>query len=194
MRIHVDTLDNVLTVVDGHVSLQDESRFDRYPDLLLFHSRTLLQERLARRGIDTMVTSLGRFDGEPVYILGAQYPDMTTPQIWIDKETFWPLRLLIPMSDREGNTSILEFRYLLWQKNQKLWYPMRIECYEDDQLIREMTVSQMVVNPSIPDGFFDIEGLAWQYGGDFYREEELPTSDPQDDIQKALDDFKKRYE
>jgi len=193
MRIRVDTLDAMLTIVDGHVAPQDESRFDRYPDLLLFHSRALLQERLSRRGIDTMVTSLGRFEGEPVYILGAQYPDMTTAQIWIDKETFWPLRLLIPLSDGEG-TSMLEFRYLLWQQDRKLWYPMRIECYENDRLIRETVVDEMLVNPSIPDGDFDIEQMAWQYGDGSVQEEALPASDPRDDIQKALDDFKKRYE
>ncbi len=193
-RIHVDTLDDAVTIQDGRVSIQNESRFDRYPDLLLFHSRILLQERLSRRGIDIMESSLGRFEGVPVYILGAQYPDMTTAQIWIDKETFHPLRMLIPMRDAEGNSSILEFRYLLWQRDKKLWYPMRIECYEDENLVREIVVDKMTINPQISDEIFDIKGLRQRYGEESPPGQEMQTTQPQSDIQKTLDDFKKRYE
>jgi len=191
-RIHVDSLDAAVTILDDHVALQDENRFDRYKDLLLFHSRILLQERLSRRGIDTMITSLGRFEEQPVYILGAQYPDMTTAQIWIDKETFWPLRLLIPMTDSDGGVSILEFRYLLWQKHRKLWYPMRIECYENEQLVREMVVEDLTVNPATADEDFDVSLITARYGDADRVEADAPEE--QSDIQKALDDFKRRYE
>ncbi len=194
MRIHVDILDAAVTIIDGRVASQDESRYDRYKDLLLFHSRLLLQERLLRRGIDTMVSSIGRFDGVPVYVLGAQYPDMTAAQVWIEKKTLRPLRLLIPMTDWEGGVSILEFRYLLWQKNGKLWYPMRIECYEGEHLIREMIVEDMDVNPVSADGAFDIDRLKTLYGEETFVEEDLQVPDVQSDIQKALEDFKKRYE
>jgi outer membrane lipoprotein-sorting protein len=191
-RIHVDNLDGAVTIIDDRVALQDENRFDRYKDLLLFHSRLLLQERLSLRGIDTVTTSLGRFDGVPVYVLGAQYPDMTTAQIWIDKETFWPLRLLFPMTDSGGGVSILEFRYLLWQKHRKLWYPMRIECYENEQLVREMVVEDLTVDPQIADGEFDVMMLRARHGDGDHAEEDAP--EVESDIQKALDDFKKRYE
>ena len=194
VRIHVDILDEVVTILDGRVALQNESRYDRYKDLLLFHSRLLLQERLLRRGIDTMVSSLGRFEGVPVYVLGAQYPDMTAAQVWIERKTLRPLRLLIPMTDGEGGVSILEFRYLLWQKNGKLWYPMRIECYEGEQLIRAMIVEDMAVNPVFADGVFDIDRLKTLYREESFVEEDLQAPDVQSDIQKALEDFKKRYE
>lgn len=193
-RIHVDTLDAMVTVLDGHQALQNESRFDRYKDLLLFHSRILLQERLFSRDIDTMVSSLGRFDGVPVYVLGAQYPDMTTAQVWIEKETFHPLRLLIPITDGEGGVSILEFRYLLWQMTRKLWYPMKIECYEGGKLLREMVVEDLVVNPAIADNDFDIGLLKSHYGEEVYTDEDPEAPDVRSDIQKAIEDFKKRYE
>jgi outer membrane lipoprotein-sorting protein len=119
---------------------------------------------------------------------------MTLAQVWIDKETFWPLRLLIPMTDSGGGVSILEFRYLLWQKHQKLWYPMKIECYENEQLVREMVVEDMVLNPSTADEDFDISLLTARYGEAAYPEE-IPEEVPeQSDIQKAIDDFKKRFE
>jgi hypothetical protein len=187
-------LDDAVTIVDNRLALQDESRFDRYKDLLLFHSRILLTDRLSRRGIDTMISSLGRFEGEPVYVLGAQYPDKTMAQIWIEKETFRPLRLLIPMTGTEGSVEMLEFRYLLWQENGKVWYPLRIECYENERLIRMMVVSDMEVDPLIDDEDFDIGFLRAQYGEEAYIEEDLLAPEEEDDIQKALDDFKKRYE
>jgi hypothetical protein len=193
-RIHLDVLDDAVTIVDNRLALQDESRFDRYKDLLLFHSRILLTDRLSRRGIDTMISSLGRFEGEPVYVLGAQYPDKTMAQIWIEKETFRPLRLLIPMTGTEGSVEMLEFRYLLWQENGKVWYPLRIECYENERLIRMMVVSDMEVDPLIDDEDFDIGFLRAQYGEEAYIEEDLLAPEEEDDIQKALDDFKKRYE
>jgi outer membrane lipoprotein-sorting protein len=194
MRIHVDTLDAAVTILDGRVALQNESRYDRYKDLLLFHSRILLQERLLHRGIDTMVSSLGRFDGIPVYVLGAQYPDMTAAQVWIDKESLRPIRLLIPMTDGAGAFSILEFRYLFWQKNGKLWYPMRIECYEGEQLVREMIVEDMTVNPLFADGTFDIGRLKTLYWGGGFVEEDLGASGAQGDIENAVEDFGEPYE
>jgi len=191
-RVHVDSLDAAVTILDDHVAIQNENRFDRYKDLLLFHSRVLLQERLAGRGIDTMVSSLGRFEDVPVYVLGAQYPDMTIAQIWIDKETFRPLRLLIPMSGSGRDVSTLEFRYLLWQKHRKLWYPMRIECYENGQLVREMTAEDLTVDPPIAEGAFDVEALRAQYAEESDAAEEGPED--RSDIQKALEDFKRLYE
>lgn len=193
-RIHVDSLDDVVTIIDDMVSIQKDNLLDRYKDLLLFHSRVLLEERLSKTGIDPMISSLGRFNGVSVYVVGARYPDTTSPQVWLEKESFRPLRLLIPKTDEQGGKSILEFRYLQWQKNNKLWYPMLIQCFSNDRLIREMIVDEMIVNPLIADDRFDIDRLRGEYGMSREVETEATFLDVPSDIQKALDDFKKRYE
>ena len=193
-RIHVETPEGAVTILDGKISAQEENRFDSYTDLLLIRSRVLLQDRLSKIGIDPMVSSLGRLDGVPVYVLGSCYPDMSRSQIWIEKDTFRPLRLLIPEPDGQGGISILEFRYLQWRKNKKLWYPMQIQCYQNKQLIREIIVDEMIMNPLIADEVFDIDRLKAQYGVGVETEKNPAASGESSEIRKALDDFKKRYE
>lgn len=193
-RIHVETLDAALTVVDEKVSAQGETLLDRYIDPLLFNSRVLLQKRLSDSGINPMVSSLGRFDGETVYVLGAHYPDMSLPQLWLDKETFRPIRLLFPNRSGQGGSPGVEFRYLQWQKNRKLWYPMQIQCHQNDRLIREMIVEEMIMNPLISDDVFDIDGLKAQYERADILKNEMPSEEAPSDIQRTLEDFKKRHE
>ena len=193
-RIHVETLDAAVTIFDDRISLQGETLLDRYIDPLLFRSRILLQKRLFDNGINPMVSSLGRFDGVPVYVLGSHYPDMSQPQLWLDKETFLPIRLLIPDPDGQGDVPGLEFRYLQWQKNRKLWYPMKVQCYRNDRLIREMIVEEMVMNPLIPEELFDIDQLRSRYEEADVPENETPPVEVPSDIQRTLDDFKQRYE
>ncbi len=193
-RIHVEALNSAVTILDDKVSIQGETLFDRYIAPLLFHSRILLQKKLSNSGINPMVSSLGRFDGVPVYVIGSHYPDMLQPQLWLDKETFRPVRLLIPDPDGQGGIPGLEFRYLKWQKNRKLWYPMRIQCYQNDRLIREMIVEEIIMNPLIPDNVFDIDGLRAQYEPTDVPGNETPSAEVPSDIQRTLDDFKKRYE
>jgi hypothetical protein len=193
-RIHVDTIDDTITVYDEKVSLDDNNLFDRYKDLLLFRSRLLLQERLTDLGVDIKTTSLGRFEQEPVFILGAQYSDESLPQVWIEKETFRPIRWLIPQADINENTSLFEIRYLQWEQHEGMWYPMRIQCFQDEQLTREIMVNQVAVNAKNSEAVFDIAYLKMRYALEEEPQHETPGSEAKDDIQKVIDDFKKRYE
>ena len=181
-RIHVDTRDDTLTVYDEKVSLDDHHLFDRYKDLLLFRSRVLLQERLATLGVNVGLTSLGRFEQAPVVILGAEYPDESLPQVWIDKQTFRPIRWLIPQTDANENTALFEIRYLQWQQFDGLWYPMQIQCFQDRQLIREMRVQTLAANEAISDDLFDIGYLRARYALQEAPGQDLPVLVPQDDI------------
>jgi hypothetical protein len=193
-RIHVDTIDDTITVYDEKVSLNDDNLSDRYKDLLLFRSRVLLQERLVDLGVDLKMTSLGRFEQRPVFILGAQYPDESLPQVWIEKETFRPIRWLIPQTDATGNNSLFEIRYLQWEQHEGMWYPMQIQCFQDQQLTREILVGQMAVNAVDSETIFDIEYLKMRYALEEEPQHEVPASETKDAIQKVIDDFKKRYE
>jgi hypothetical protein len=53
--------------------------------------REALEAHLRALGIEPRTTSLGRFDGEVVYVLGA--PAEGKPQFWVYKEGFLPARL-----------------------------------------------------------------------------------------------------
>ena len=187
-RIRILSEKGVLTVIDGKTSDEPESPYDHYKDLLLFRSREMLQERLSHLGVDAKISSLGRFQGNPAYVLGAQYPDETFPQVWLDKNTFRPLRWIITSQTQQR----LEVRYLQWQKLEKTWYPMRIEFIADGNLVREIHVENIEVDPSFQKNFFISNNLNHAIPRVLRRTDKWRERGT-DEIQKTIEDFKKIY-
>lgn len=157
-RIHVLSRGTALTIVDGRLETDAETRFDLYKDVLLLRSREMLGERLSRLGVDLRVSSLGRLEDRVVYVVGADYPDETVPQVWIDKETLKPVRWIITrtIEDRPG---FLEVRYLGWGKHGNTYYPRRVEYYQNNRLLRAMENSTIRVDPLFEAELFDIDHL-----------------------------------
>ncbi len=188
-RIRILSDRSVFTVVDGKISDEPENSYDHYKDLILFRSREILQERLSNLGVDVKVTSFGRFQGRPAYVLGAQYPDETLPQVWLDKKTFLPFRWIIT-----GNaTQNLEVLYLDWKKLNRTWYPMRIEFFSNGNLVREIHVQDIKVNPSFQADLFDIQQLKSLYPQDAPAEPKNGDKEELDEVQKTIDEFKNIY-
>lgn len=199
-RILVISKDTALTVIDGKVLAERESWTDHYKDIILYRSRLLLQKRLSSLGVDVSVVSLGRFQGKIAYVIGAQYPDESVPQVWIEKETFRPIRWLItgkndPLYASTGSyKDCLEVRYYDWQQAEKIWYPMSIEFYQNDILIRRIKVDQLTTNPSFSEDLFDIRLLRSLYSSVSPLVQEQQKSESLDEVQKAIEEFKKIYE
>jgi outer membrane lipoprotein-sorting protein len=188
-RIRILSDRSVFTVIDGKISDEPENSYDHYKDLILFRSREILQERLSNLGVDVKVTSFGRFQGRPAYVLGAQYPDETLPQVWLDKKTFLPFRWIIT-----GNaTQNLEVLYLDWKKLNRTWYPMRIEFFSNGNLVREIHVQDIKVNPSFQADLFDIQQLKSLYPQDAPAEPKNGDKEELDEVQKTIDEFKNIY-
>ncbi len=53
--------------------------------------REVVEEHLRSLGIEARTTSLARFGGEVVYVLGAA--EEGKPQFWVYKDSFWPARV-----------------------------------------------------------------------------------------------------
>jgi hypothetical protein len=192
-RIYVYNNGRTLTVIDGAIAKFTESRFDLYKDPLLFRSREMLSERLMGLGIDVTVSSLGKFDDQIALIIGAEFPDQTAPQIWVDKETFQPQRLIIPSEDDE-RSGIMEIRYTNWQPIGNTWYPMQIEFIQNGMTVRAVKVSNYQINPNFSEDIFDIGRLMSEY-----RQSDPISSPPGDreglsEVQKTIEDFKKIFE
>jgi len=193
-RIHVDTLNDRITVYDASISAEDNGRFDRYKDLLLLRSRRDLSDQLSKAGVDVTVSSLGRLDGEPIYVIGAQYPDHTRSQVWLDKDTFRPVKWFLVTNIPDTGLSVLEFRYLQWRKVKRVWYPDRIACYENEKLVREMVVDKVIIDAPIPGNRFDIDRLRSDYSPLKNEDTRATGGDTPSDINQVIEDFKKRYE
>ena len=188
-RIRISSDNRVFTVIDGKISDEPETSYDHYKDLILFGSREILQERLSKLGVDVNVTSLGRFQGKLAYVLGAQYPDETLPQVWLDKKTFLPLRWIIT-----GNpTQNLEVLYLNWKKMNQTWYPMNIEFFSNGNLVREIHVQNIKEDPVFQADVFDIQKLKSLYHQDTPAESQNIGKEEMDEVQKTIEEFKKIY-
>ena len=193
-RIHVLSKGKAVTVIDGKVTDESDYRYDLYKNILLFKPEKMLQDQLSLSGVDVTVSSLGRFQGKPAYVLGAQYPDETTDQVWLDKDTFRPFRWIMTSKHEQSRGNGLEVRYSQWKKVQNAWYPMRIEFFMACILVREIHVQMIKVNPSFSKKLFDIKYLKSLYPQSPPAIQEQENKRGLDEVQKTIEDFKKLYE
>lgn len=193
-KIHVVAKGVTLTVIDGKISIQAEPRFNRYKYLLLYNSRTALEKKLSGLGVDVSISSLGRFRGKIAYVIGARYPDESVPQIWVDRDTFMPIRWIIMGKDTGSYLAPLEVWYLDWRQVEKIWYPMNIQFYQNDLLFREVMVDAVKLDVSFPEKIFDIEHLKSIYKPVTSIPSEKGSSDGMGEVQKTIEDFNKIFE
>jgi hypothetical protein len=192
--IHVFSKGRSVTVIDGKITSDRETELDHYKDIILYNTRELLEDRLPKYGLDVYTSSLGRFQGRLAYIVGAQYPDETVPQLWIDKHTFKPFRWILFGGTAEGRADLLEFRFFEWRQVDKIWYPMRIEFYQGEKLVRMIQVDEIRVNVNFPDKLFDIKYLRSTYPRVTSTEPETSESNELNEVQKVLEKFQKIVE
>ncbi len=193
-RIHVVANGQSLTVLDGKITADSETDFDLYKDLFLYNSRAELEERLYTLGVNVAVTSLGRLDGNPAYVVGAQYPDEMHPQLWVDKDAFTPLRWIIMGRTENGTVNAFEIRYHGWRQWEKTWYPGRIEIIRNGNLEREIIVGRLDLNPVFNDAIFDLQQLRSAYEVEATTSQTETEPDSLDEVQQSIQDFKKIFE
>ncbi len=192
-RIYVASFDQYLTVIDMRITSYKEGRFERYIDPLLHQTRTGMLKSLLAAGIDVGISSLGKTEAGAAFVIGAQYPDYAVSQLWVDKESFLPTRLLIVEKGNGDEGQRLEFVYRNWQSFGKIWYPMLIETYHNDILLRRAQARNVMVDNDFSPQLLDITSLIGLYGPESQDRKQEPQPDT-DDVQNAIDDFRKKFE
>jgi len=178
-----------LVIVNQKQKAEKQSRYDLYKDLLFLRPRSILEYNLARNGVDASISSFGRLDDQPVYIVGAKYPDLSTPQIWLDKETFRPLRWIV-----EGGDKRLEFVYTDWQEAGSMWYPAGIRFIENERITRSIQVLEIDTTPAFPADFFDIEFMKSIFPLESAEAENDPASETMEEVHQEIEDFNRSLE
>jgi hypothetical protein len=193
-RIHVVSRNRSLTIVDGNIVPQVANRFDLYKDIFLYRTREGLAEKLLDLGVDVSVSSLGRFEDEIFFIIGAIYPDESVSQIWIDRDTFLPSRWIIRDNGSSSGSDVLEVRYLTWWKSGQSRYPSIIEFYQDGKLVRVNQIKSFRGGDIFPPDLFDIDHLRSVYP--LAPEQPLVPGEPDEpsEVQKTIDEFKRVFE
>jgi hypothetical protein len=193
-RIHIFSDGRSLTLIDGNSVPRAANRFDLYKDILFYHSREALVDRLLQLGVDVTISSLGRFEEKFAFIIGAQYPDESVSQVWVDQKTFLPLRWIIRGVDPAGESDTLEFRYLIWWKTGKIRYPSRIEFYQDGHLVRVNQVINLEENPTFPKELFDIDYLKTAFPK--APVQPIVPGEPEEpsEVEKTIEEFRRIFE
>ena len=193
-KIYVSASDRSITIFNGRISSSSDAGLDHYKDILLFTDRILLEKRLALLGADPSVSCLGRFQGKIAFVIGATHPDEPVSQLWVDKESFQPIRFIIQQSVNGEPGESLEFRYRKWSAIGKSRYPMLIEAYSGERLLRLMQVNKVEENPVLDETLFNIDQLEAKYPPMVPEMIDVEEPDDLKDVQESIEDFKKRFE
>ena len=193
-RIHVEAQGRRLTAMDGRVTMGDDRLADVYKDLMLFRSRSVLVHRLATLGVAVRVSSYGLLEDQVAYVVGAQYPDESVPQVWVDKETFRPLRWIVRPAEVPGQPPRLEIRYGRWARHGKLWYPQQIDMLESGNLSRSIQAVSVTVNPTFAPQTFDIAHLQNTLRSEPADDAQGEPPDRLKEVRETIEEFKKLYE
>ena len=196
-RILVVSQEESLTIVDDHVVPGGEGRFDRYKDLLLFPSRDMMHKALLSRGVDVGIVSLGRLQDHLVYVIGAQYPDESVSQLWVDKVRLLPLRWInvFPAGQKAGQNDRLDFLYKDWRNVDGTWYPMRIESLLNQRPIRTINATHVEANKVIDGELMNIAHLVSLYAAPQKPPPQAEhPADAVDEVEQTIEDFKKKFE
>jgi hypothetical protein len=193
-RIHIAVSGRTLTIIDDKIVSDAANRFDLYKDILLYRSREVLAERLLQLGVDPAVSTLGRFEDKIAFIIGAKYPDETVNQLWVDKDTLLPLRLIIRGLHGADHSDKVEMRYLVWWKIGESQYPSKIEFYQDDNLVRVSQAQNFEENAMFSEELFDINHLESVYPRALLQPIPPEAAEEPSEVQKTIDDFKRIFE
>jgi hypothetical protein len=193
-RVFIFADGKTLTLIDGNIVPEAENRFDLYKDIILYNVREELVDKLLQLGIDVSLSSLGRFEGEIAFVIGAEYPDESVSQIWIDQDTFLPLRWIIKGVHSADQSDILEIRYLTWWKVGKLRYPSRIEFYQDGRLVRVNQAINFKENATFSEELFDIDYLKTVFTQ--APVQPIVPGEPEEpsEVEKTIEDFRRIFE
>jgi hypothetical protein len=65
-------------------------------------AEAILSRFLEKNGVDPLTVSLGRIAGRVAYVIGAAPGQLDRPQLWVDRDSYAPLRLLA----RDGDAMV----------------------------------------------------------------------------------------
>jgi len=193
-RVHLVSGGKTLTVVNEKMVADDETLFDLYKDILLYRSRELLRKKLAAAGVDTSLTCLGRFEGRVAVVLGSEKPNEQVSQVWVDKETFQPMRWVLVDGTGETPGMVMEIRYNDWRQVNKTWYPMHVAIYKGGGIVREIRVETLRVNLSFPKSLLDAERLKIKYFQSIPETSDTSVDGELSEIEETINEFRKRIE
>ncbi|MBI5508855.1 MAG: hypothetical protein HY903_08890 [Deltaproteobacteria bacterium] len=122
----------------------------------LEQTQSRLVATLHRFDIDTEVVSLGRLGNTVAYVIGAKPNEADKAQLWIDKESFVPLKIITPQK-KDAKIETTEVRWLEFGSAVTGdWFPRVIEVWKDGRRLERSEATKVEINKKIPDTLFTL--------------------------------------
>lgn len=178
-----------IKVMDGKTVSRKKSNIDRYADILLYRDYQELMYMLNRDGVNITNVSFQRYKDTICYVIGRQ-PEIGKKHagLWIEKDTFFPLKYII-----HNNDLIVAFYYDEWQQVSKTWYPMRISIFMDDRMFAVIQAKQFNLKKIELNTQFDIPYIAKRYPENITQQSDA-GQDQVDELDRQIGNFKKLHE
>ncbi len=193
-------------IISGAKSLEDH-----YTDILLFRDPERLESFLKLSGVNTDKVEYQRYQEHICYRIGGlpeslesepSEQDENTCAVWIDHETFLPVRFCLRQPGKPKDQSI-DFLYQDWQKTGKMCYPMQITMIMDNRIITTIQADHTELSEPNAHKLFDIDYIMKQYpkkihpnspGSPIQEIQEPGREDKIKELDNHINDFKKMYE
>ena len=111
--------------------------------------------QVKKEGFDLSKMHEEMWEGEPVYVVGADKGDLKTRQFWIEKKRLFFVRLIQP--DRQDATKISDSRFMDYKRLSVGWVAARVEFYVDGKNEFSEIYANMKANPKLDAAFFDVK-------------------------------------
>lgn len=192
---HVASGGSYITLIDNVIAGRSGQWIYDFKSIFLQQSREELTDNLRMMGVRTGISSIGRLGGGIFFVVGAQYPDNTVPQLWIDRERFLPVRLVMAGAPGEGEPPAAEIRFSRWSRQDGMRYPAEMTFFENGTEMQRITLRQLDTEPSFDAGQFDISALEAAAGSKERdaSEADLPDDSP-DDSMDISDEIREEIE
>jgi outer membrane lipoprotein-sorting protein len=93
------------------------------------------------------------WEGQPVYVVGAEKGDLKSKQFWVDKNRLLFVRLLEPT--QADASKFQDIRFEDYREMAGGWVAARVEVYADDKKVFSEEYSDILCNVKLEPGTFD---------------------------------------
>jgi hypothetical protein len=114
---------------------------------------------LKRLQIDPQTVSLARFASRVAYVIGASSKDRDRHQLWIDKDSFQPVRVLY-RGEHDGRKGMWDVQLREFGARETGdAFPRVIEKYFDGKLVSHTEVEKVQTQTKLPEASFQLPGV-----------------------------------
>lgn len=113
------------------------------------------------QGFDLTKLHEDTWDGQAVYVVGADKGDLKSKQFWIQKNNLFFVRLIEP--DQQDNTKIADTRFIDYRQLPVGWIAAGVEFYLDGKKVFSESYTDIQANPKLNPAIFDPKQFGSQH-------------------------------